>query len=193
MSDGGIGGRRRQTGLVGDAGADGFSHGIIDFEDDALGAVIAVTLGFVLALHDGEGVHDVVHSGAGSGEAGLESRPIFCRFVLGWTPVAICLGGQVEMEEGGIQLAAEQESAFFIPTEWRAWIVAILRERLEIPCCVCEFQHSGKEPAGDGLRTVGPLDCLIICRGRQYRKLVEVAVCEVQTTDLLPGSKIEGK
>ena len=42
------------------AGVDGMLHGVINLEDDPLGAVLA-KLCFVLALDDGEGFHDVVH------------------------------------------------------------------------------------------------------------------------------------
>ena len=108
------------------SGADGFGHGVVDFKDDALGAVIAIPLGFILALHDGEGVHDVGHGGAGRGEAGLAS---------GFRGVSLdanrrCLGWQVEVEEGGVQLAAEQEAAILVPTERRPGPAAILCERL---------------------------------------------------------------
>ncbi len=48
-----------EAGLVGLAGADGFCHRVVDFEDDAFSAV-AVVLGFVRAADDGERVHDVV-------------------------------------------------------------------------------------------------------------------------------------
>ena len=49
-----------EAGLVGVAGADCLLHCVIDFEDDALGTVIAVELFLIPALHDGEGVHDIV-------------------------------------------------------------------------------------------------------------------------------------
>jgi hypothetical protein len=38
------------------AGWDGFGEHAVDVEDGGLGAVVAV-FGFVMALHDGEGVH----------------------------------------------------------------------------------------------------------------------------------------
>lgn len=40
-------------------GADGLGEGLVDFEDGAFGAVVAGELGLVLALYDGEGVHNV--------------------------------------------------------------------------------------------------------------------------------------
>ena len=44
---------RVQAGLVGVASADGFGEGVVDFEDDALGAVVAVELGLVVGLYEG--------------------------------------------------------------------------------------------------------------------------------------------
>lgn len=46
-------------------------QGVVDFQDAALAAVFAVFL-FVLALNDGEGLHDVFHCVAGSGEVSGE-------------------------------------------------------------------------------------------------------------------------
>ena len=55
-----------EAGLVGFACTDCLSHFVIDFEDDAFGAVFAV-LFFVLSADDGEGVHDVDHAITSSG------------------------------------------------------------------------------------------------------------------------------
>ena len=57
-----------QARLIGLAGLHRGGDGIVDFQDDAFGAVVAFELGLVLALHDGEGVQDVGHGGAGRGE-----------------------------------------------------------------------------------------------------------------------------
>ena len=76
---------RFEAGLVGVAGADGLGHGVVDFEDDALGAVVAV-LRLVLTLDDGEGVHDVGHGVARGREAGLEPRLVLRRFALRRAP-----------------------------------------------------------------------------------------------------------
>ena len=92
--------------LIGLADANGLGEGVVDLEDDALGAVFAVELLFVLAADDGEGVHDVGHGIVRGREAGLEAIQIFLRLSLSWAPVPVCLGRQVKVEEGGIQLAA---------------------------------------------------------------------------------------
>ena len=100
MRGAGIAGRRVEAGLVGLAGAHGLGHLVVDFQDDALGAVFAVR-GLVLALDDGEGVHDVVH---------------------------VVAGDAVEVEVGGVQFAAQQEAALFVPAEGRAVVAAVLGE-----------------------------------------------------------------
>lgn len=46
-------------------------HGIVDLQDEALGAVFAIFL-FVFAFDNGEGMHDVFHSVAGSGKVSGE-------------------------------------------------------------------------------------------------------------------------
>ena len=78
-----VGGWGGEEGLVGDAGADGFGHVVVDLQDDPLGAVLAVR-GLVFLPDDGEGVEDV------GGVVAVDA---------------------VEVEEGGVQLAAEQEPA----------------------------------------------------------------------------------
>jgi len=64
--------RRVEQGLVGLASLDGVLHGVVDLQNDALGAVLAVG-GFVLALDDGEGAKDVGQLVAGKViEVGVE-------------------------------------------------------------------------------------------------------------------------
>ena len=62
-------------------------HGVVDLQDDPLGAVLAVGLLVVLA-DDGEGVEDAV---------------------------GVVVPDAVEVEEGRVQLAAKQEAAPSLP------------------------------------------------------------------------------
>jgi len=82
-------------------------HGVVDVEDDAPGAVVAVELRFVLAADDGEGVHAGGYGVARRREAGREPRPVCRRLAVCRAPGAALLGWQVEVEEGGVQLAPE--------------------------------------------------------------------------------------
>ena len=68
-----------ESGLVRLARFRSTGHLIVDFQDDSLGAVFPM-VSLVVTLHDGEGLHDVVH--------------------------VVSLDA-VEMEEGSIKLAAE--------------------------------------------------------------------------------------
>ena len=64
-----VGGGWGERGPVGFVGGEGCLHCVVDVEDGALGAVVAVSL-LVLAADDGEGVQDVgdgVRAGWGSG------------------------------------------------------------------------------------------------------------------------------
>ena len=94
-------GRRIEAGFVGLAGADGFVEGVVDLEDGFLRAVDASVLGFVFALHDREAVQDIGDGGVGCGERLGQGVRLL-------TPLG--LRAEVEVEEGGVQLAAEQEA-----------------------------------------------------------------------------------
>ncbi|MCP4166331.1 MAG: hypothetical protein GY759_10610 [Chloroflexi bacterium] len=91
MRHGRMRGRRVQQRLIRLARLHRPLHGVVDLQDDALGAVFAVR-DLVLALDDGESVHDVVH---------------------------VVSFDAVEMEVGGVQLAAQEETAGFVPTVGR--------------------------------------------------------------------------
>ena len=81
--------RRVEQGLVGLTSLDGLLHGVVDLQDDALGAVLAVG-SLVLALDDGEGVHDVVH---------------------------VVAGDAVEVEVGGVQGVGSEPGRFLQATD----------------------------------------------------------------------------
>src|SRR5712692_4257203 len=97
--------RRVEAGLVGLASAYGLGEGVVDCKDDALGAIVAIELRLVPTADDGEGVHDVGHGVARGWEAGLEPHQVCRRLTVCRAPVAVGLGRQVEVEEGGVQLA----------------------------------------------------------------------------------------
>src|SRR6267142_3358496 len=125
--------RRVEANLVGLAGAHGRGEGVVDGEDDAPGAVVAVALRLVPMADDGEGVHDEGYGVARGQEAGREPRQVCRRLAVCRAPVAAGLGRQVEVEEGGVQLAAEQEAALLVPAERRAIPATVLREGFLVP------------------------------------------------------------
>ncbi|MFW6074174.1 MAG: hypothetical protein ACOC9Y_01170 [Chloroflexota bacterium] len=51
------------------------------------------------------------------------------------------------MEEGGVELAAQQEAALLVPPEGRPVVAAVLRERLEVPGGVAEFKRTILNPS----------------------------------------------
>jgi hypothetical protein len=68
------------------------------------------------------------------------------------------------VEEGGVQLAAQQESPILVPPERRAGPPAVRRERLKVPGGVGEFENAGEEPVAEGwwiadARTMGRAGC----------------------------------
>src|SRR5579859_6109744 len=130
-----------QAGLVWDSGANCLGHGIVDFEDHALGAVLAPLL-LISAPCDGKGVHNVGHGVARCREVGLELGQTLYRFTLRRPPVAINLCGKVKVKEGGVQFTAKHKAACIIPAKGWCTRAAVLSKRREIPCCVAKFQDS---------------------------------------------------
>ena len=56
------------------------------------------------------------------------------------------LAAEVEVEEGGVQLAAQQEAPILVPPERRAGPTAVCREGFEVPGGVGEFENAGEKP-----------------------------------------------
>ncbi len=125
-------GRRVKPGLIQLAGSHRLGHGVVDFQNGVLGAIAAVG-GFVLALDDGEGVHDVGHGIAGRGEGVGEGGGLLAPLVR---------RAEIEMEKGGVQFTAEQKAPGFIPAEGRAIESAVLRERFQVPSGVSQFKNT---------------------------------------------------
>ena len=131
MAEGWVGGRWIQFCLVGLAGGNGGLHRVVDFKDYFLGSVGTV-LRLVSALHNREGLHDVTDSITGSGEVLGQFSELLGSLVVDGTfsdsgrlPGAFLGGREVKMEESGIQLAAEQKAARFIPSERRSIAAAV--------------------------------------------------------------------
>ena len=147
-----VGGWWGEQGSVGFAGGEGCLHCVVDFDDGALGAVFAVLL-FVLAADDGEVVQDVGDGVPRGGEVVLEIRELLGRFIVGAAvgaacraPVAVVLGRQVEVEEGGVQLAAEEEAALLVPSKRWAVPAAFRCEGFEIPGGVRQLKRARRQP-----------------------------------------------
>src|SRR5712691_11242683 len=110
--------RRIEATLIWFAGVNGALHGVIHLQDDPPGTVLAV-LRFVLALDDGEGLHDVV---------------------------PIVAADAVEVEVRSVEFAAQQKTPLFVPAEGRAVVAAVFGERGQVPGRVGEFEDAGEEP-----------------------------------------------
>ena len=191
MATRGIGGRWVEQGLVGNPTCHGFGEGVVDLEDGFFGAVVAVVFGFVFAFDDGEGVHDIGHGMAGRGEGAGEGFGLLTPFVL---------DAEVEVEEGGVQLAAQQEAPTLVPPERRAGPAAVLREGLKVPGGVGEFENAGEEPVAEGwwivdggLRMKSPWTGRGVGGGRENGELLDDEVAEVRSADLLPCRIVVGE
>src|SRR5882672_5326481 len=141
---------RVEAGLVRLTGADRRGEGVVDVEDDAPGAVVTVELCLVPTADDGEGVNDEGYGVARGREADFEPRQVCRRLAVCRAPVAALLCRQVEVEEGGVQLAAEQEAARLVPAERRAVPAAVLHEGLHIPRAVCASHSSQRWACSSG-------------------------------------------
>ena len=113
-----------------------------------LGAVLAERL-LVLAAHDGEGVHDVGDGIARLGEMAFELGKLFGCFVLGAAvetpcgpPVAMFVGWKVQVEEGGVQLATEEEAAVLVPAERWTVVADVASKTIEIVGRVRQLQDA---------------------------------------------------
>ena len=138
---------RVEGGLVRLAGFGGTGHLVVDLQDAALGAVLVV-VGLVLALDDWEGLHDVVR---------------------------VVAPDAVEVEEGGVQLAAEQEAALGVPAERRAVVAEVAGEGLQVPGGVGEFEDARGDPVAQH-RGFVPRGGSAVCVGWEDRELLGYVV-----------------
>ena len=183
-----VGGRWGEPGPVGFVGGEGCLHRVVDVEDGVLGPVVAVSL-LVLAADDGEGVQDVGDGVARGWEAVLELRELLGRFVAGAAvgaacraPVAVCLRWQVQVEEGGVQFAAEEEAAPVVPAEGRAFPAAIGGEVTKTLSRVEKLKHARSHEFELGIGEGS---------GRGHCNLLHREVLQAGSTDLFACGEIE--
>jgi hypothetical protein len=193
-------GRRVEAGFVRNPGAHGLGHFVVDFEDDALGPVLAVVFLLVLAADNWEGVHDVRNSVPGGRKMSLELGQFLRRLVAhssfigaSGLPLAVWRRRQIEVKKGSIQLAAKHEAAVLIPSKGRPVPPAVECEGLKVPCRVGQFEHTGEKPVAQSLSKGGPgTKAAMECR-RKHRKLLLDEAKHVDTAELLPGDIVENK
>ena len=146
-------------------------------------------LRLLLTADAGEGVQDMDDSVARGGEVALEVREVLDGLVdgaaigsAGRAPVAVRVRRQVQVEEGGVQLAAQQEAALFVPAERRVGAAAVAGEGTKVLSRVEEFEHSRHHEfeigVGEGT-------------GRQYRGLLHCEIRQAGSADLLTSDEIE--
>ena len=192
MAAAGIGGRWIETGAVGLAGGDSFLDRVIHLENDALGAVLAESL-LVLATDDGKGVHDVGDGVSRGGEKAFEFRKLRGCFVARASIGAACpapaatfvgVRVQVQVEEGCVELATEEETAFLVPTEGRTAVAAVVRERIEVPGYESQLQDAGEKPILNRRIRFAPWRGLVERRRRQGWNLLGDEEIEMRTAHL---------
>ncbi len=145
---------------------------VVEREDALLRAVAAVRL-LVLALDDREGLHDVGDRIARGGQrlqqfGRCRARPFFG-------------SAEVEVEERGVELAADFEAALGVVAEHSSVALGpeVLRERVHVVGGGGEFEDARSDQSQES-RGVSER------RGGKQRKLSDQIIGEMSTADLLP-------
>ena len=185
-----------EGGPVAPSGGYGYLNRIVDVKDNALGAVLAESL-LVLAADNGKGVHDVGDGVARGGEKAFEFRKLRGSFVVrasfgatGGPPAVTFVGGKVQVEEGSVELATEEEAAIFVPTEGWTVVAAVVREGFEVPCGAGEFEDPIRHPGADRSGSI-PGTCFVEHLRQQRRTLIHQVEIQVDAAYLLPDSVVE--
>lgn len=89
--------------------------------------------GLVLAPHNGEGIHDVVDYVARGWKGLGPCSQIGIAFVVLFLPCTALFGEQIEVEEGRVQLATQEETTGFVLAEGRAVEAVILAKGARSP------------------------------------------------------------
>src|SRR5690606_11658201 len=143
--------RRVENRLIRIIGLDGLRHRVVNLEDRVLRAVKTVLLE-VLPLHKREHFHDVGN---------------------------VVARDPVQVEESGVDIAAEEKPAFLVPNERRSEVPEVTREQLHVPGGVAELQDTGGQPFMHGEPEIPrcfPAEILRTDDGELF-KLEEVEVC----------------
>ena len=185
-----VGGRWGESGPVGFAGGDGCLNRVVGLEDGVLGAVFAVPP-LVPAADAGESVQDVGDGVARGGEVALEVRELLGRLVVGAAigsagraPVAVRFRRQVQVEEGGVQLAAEEEAAVLVPEERWAVPGAVAGEFTKVLSRVEEFEYVWHQECEVGIGEGN---------GGEDRGQLHCEVLEVDSAEFLASDEVEDK
>jgi|GEM_PF-2570067 len=96
----------------------------------------------------------------------------------------LSLGAEVEVEEGGIQFAANQEPPFLVPPERRSAPPAVGRKSFDGWCCVNEFKCASADEV---------LIFFAQCIRRNHRQLPTCGNVEMDAADSLPCCEVECK
>ena len=191
-----VGRRKIDRSAVDFSGGYEYLNRIVDVKDDVPGAVLAESL-LILSADDGEGVHDVGDGVSRGAKVALELREFPWCFIAGASfgatggpPAATFVGGQVQVEEGSVELATEEEAAVFVPMEGWAVVAAVVRERLEIPCSAGEFEDAIRHPGADRSGSI-PGTCFAEHLRQQRRTLIHQVEIQVDAAYLLPDSVVE--
>jgi hypothetical protein len=67
----------------------------------------------------------------------------------GRNPLAFGIGGQVKVEEGGVEFGAEQEAALPVPPKGRAVVGAVFGEWFEVPRGKHKFKNARTQKLGE--------------------------------------------
>lgn len=167
---------------------------VVDFKDDPLRAVLAV-LRFVFSADAGEGVQDACDGVARGGAVALKVRELLGCLVAGAAigpagraPVAVRVRRQVQAEEGGVQLAAQEEAALLVPAERRTVPAAVAGEVTKILSRVKEFEHPRHHECEIGFGIGGGWEH----RGLLHREIRQAGSADLLTRDEIEDERVEG-
>src|SRR6266571_748456 len=139
-------------------------HLIIDFHNHPLRPELPVLL-LILALHNRERLHNIVH--------------------------VIALDA-IQVKISRVQLAAQQETPLFVPSEGRTIVATVFSEGFQVPGGIGEFEGARPDPIGQRYPIV-PFTFINVLSWQKYWKLLQNEECHVSTTKFLPGNIVENK